>query len=57
MRDHAKSPDDRRFQTRALEAAIRIGLVVILIWWCFNIVKPFVLPFLWGAIFRALRLP
>ena len=57
MRDHTKSPDDRRFQTRALEAAIRIGLVVILIWWCFNIVKPFVLPFLWGAIFAVALYP
>lgn len=57
MHEIAKSPDDRRFQTRALEAAIRIGLVTILIWWCFNIVKPFALPFLWGAIFAVALYP
>ncbi len=57
MHEIAKSPDDKRFQTQALEAAIRIGLVAILIWWCFNIVKPFALPFLWGAIFAVALYP
>jgi predicted PurR-regulated permease PerM len=42
--------EDRVFQRRALEAAIRIGLVVLLVLWCFNIVRPFVMPVLWGAI-------
>jgi predicted PurR-regulated permease PerM len=33
-----------------MEAAIRIGLVMLLVVWCFNIVKPFMLLVLWGAI-------
>lgn len=41
---------DRIFVRRALEAAIRIGLVVLLIAWCYEIVKPFIVPMVWGII-------
>ncbi len=41
---------DDEFTTRALEAAIRIGLVAILVVWCLQIVAPFVIPVLWGLI-------
>jgi predicted PurR-regulated permease PerM len=33
-----------------MEAAIRIGLVLLLVLWCFNIVRPFIMPVLWGSI-------
>ncbi len=42
--------DDRAFVERALHAAIRIGLVLLLIGWCFTIVRPFVVPVMWGII-------
>ena len=42
--------DDERFQRRLMDSAIRIGLLALLIAWCFNIVKPFIMPVLWGAI-------
>jgi predicted PurR-regulated permease PerM len=42
--------EDKRFQERALEAAIRISLLALLVIWCFNIVRPFIMPILWGAI-------
>ncbi|HYN39359.1 MAG TPA: AI-2E family transporter [Rhodospirillales bacterium] len=41
---------DRTFVRRAVEAAIRIGLVVLLVAWCYDIVRPFVIPFVWGLI-------
>jgi predicted PurR-regulated permease PerM len=50
MNESSAPIDDKIFQHRAIEAAIRIGLVVLLVVWCFNIVKPFVLLVLWGAI-------
>jgi predicted PurR-regulated permease PerM len=50
MNEFSASLDDTVFQRRAIEAAIRIGLVILLVVWCFNIVKPFVLLVLWGAI-------
>jgi predicted PurR-regulated permease PerM len=50
MSDLPGFTEDRLFQRRAIEASIRIGLIVLLVLWCFNIVKPFVLVILWGAI-------
>lgn len=50
MSDMNTISDDRIFQHRALESAIRIGLIVLLVLWCFNIVKPFLMLILWGAI-------
>jgi len=57
MQDSRKSSDDKAFQARVLEAAIRIGLLVLLVVWCFNIVRPFILPVLWGAIFAVALYP
>lgn len=50
MNNASTSNDDRLFQRRAIESAIRLGVIVLLVLWCFNIVKPFVLLILWGAI-------
>jgi len=50
MSESLASTDDRFFNRRAIESAIRIGLVFLLVLWCFNIVRPFVLLILWGAI-------
>lgn len=33
-----------------MEAAIRIGLVALLVTWCFLIVRPFIAPVVWGII-------
>jgi predicted PurR-regulated permease PerM len=50
MNNSSRSEDDAIFQKRVLEAAIRISLLALLVLWCFNIVRPFILPVLWGAI-------
>ena len=50
MSHTSRSSDDDVFHRRTLDAAIRIGLVLLLVIWSFNIVKPFILPVLWGAI-------
>jgi predicted PurR-regulated permease PerM len=44
------STDDNLFQRRVIEASIRIGLLFLLVIWSFNIVRPFILLVLWGAI-------
>jgi len=41
---------DRHFMDRAIETFIRIALLAILAAWCFDIVRPFIVPGLWGAI-------
>lgn len=45
-----ESLTDRIFVRRAVEAAIRIGLVALLVSWCFQIVRPFIVPVVWGII-------
>jgi len=50
MNNPSRSEDEKVFQARILDVAIRIGLLVLLVWWCFNIVRPFIMPVLWGAI-------
>jgi predicted PurR-regulated permease PerM len=34
----------------ALETTVRIGLLLLLLFWCFQIVRPFLVPILWGFI-------
>ena len=41
---------DERFVSRAMEATIRIGLVLVLLGWCFSIIRPFVGPVAWAMI-------
>ena len=57
MNDVPETAGDMVFQRRAMEAAIRIGLVVLLVLWCFNIVQPFIMLVLWAAIFAVAIYP
>jgi predicted PurR-regulated permease PerM len=41
---------DKDFLARTVEAAIRIGLIFVLVLWCFQIVKPFIIPVIWGIV-------
>jgi len=42
--------DEDVFVARALEATIRIGVLLLLVVWCFSIVRPFLVPVAWGII-------
>lgn len=42
--------NEKAFVNNAMEATIRIGLLVLLAAWCFEIVKPFIIPIAWGVI-------
>lgn len=46
----ALEESDARFLSRAVEATIRIGLVLALFGWCFTIVRPFIGPVAWAMI-------
>jgi predicted PurR-regulated permease PerM len=50
MNNSSRSDEDKVFHARAMDAAIRISLLALLVLWCFQIVKPFIMPVLWGAI-------
>lgn len=50
MTNSNQDSDDKAFQARALQAAIRIGLVILLAFWSFKIFQPFIIPVMWGII-------
>ena len=50
MTNNGSPLEDKLFLNRALEATIRIGLVALLIAWCFVIARPFIVPIIWGII-------
>ena len=35
---------------KAIETAIRLGLIFLLLSWCLDIIRPFILPVIWGII-------
>jgi predicted PurR-regulated permease PerM len=41
---------DRVFLDRAIEAFVRIAILAILLAWCFDIVRPFIVPVVWAII-------
>jgi predicted PurR-regulated permease PerM len=49
--------DESVFVSKMLEAAIRIGLLAILVAWCFEIVRPFIIPIVWGVIIAVASYP
>ncbi|HED19338.1 MAG TPA: AI-2E family transporter, partial [Gammaproteobacteria bacterium] len=57
MTNSSSSLDNSAFIERTLEAAIRIGLVFLLIAWCFTIVRPFITPIIWGIIIAVAAYP
>ena len=45
-----ESTNDQNFVKQAIEASIRIGLIVLLVFWCLRIAAPFVDAILWAII-------
>ncbi|TNF97866.1 MAG: AI-2E family transporter [Gammaproteobacteria bacterium] len=41
--------ENQAYIKRAVEASIRIGIIVLMVYWCFDIASPFI-PILWGII-------
>ena len=48
---------DQKFVSNILEASIRIGVLVLLVAWCYEIVKPFIIPIVWGIIIAVALYP
>jgi len=42
--------DDKPLIARTLEITIHVGLVVLVLFWCFRIAQPFIQIFVWGVI-------
>ena len=50
-------PSTQTFVSNAVEAFIRIGLLAVLILWCFQIFRPFLVPVVWGVIIAVASYP
>jgi len=46
----AKQENQKVFIVNSIEATVRIGLVVLVIYLCLDIIRPFFVPILWGLI-------
>ncbi len=51
------SAEDRAFFKRALDTSIRIGLIALLVLWCFQIARPFIPLIVWGIILAIATYP
>jgi predicted PurR-regulated permease PerM len=50
MVEPAPPQDDDSYYSKVIEAAVRLGLVLLLLTWCFTILRPFITPVVWGII-------
>ena len=57
MIDPSPNSEEAQFLRRAVEAAIRIGVLALITLWAFQIVRPFISPVLWGVIIAIAVLP
>ncbi len=56
--DHEKDTEQQKTDTtRAMEVTVRVGLVLALIVWCFEIVRPFISTLVWALIIASALLP
>lgn len=45
------------FTNNTIEAAVRLGLLLLLATWCFKIITPFIVPVIWGVIIAVAIFP
>jgi predicted PurR-regulated permease PerM len=50
MSDGTGTLTKAKFVDYSVEAVIHIGLLVLLVSWCFQIIRPFIIPVVWGVI-------
>ncbi len=57
MNKQSERNDSKLFISNMVESAIRIGLVFVLFMFTYDIIKPFILPVIWGAIIAVALMP
>jgi len=50
MTSSEDTEDDRAFDRRVMQAAVRLSLLALLVFWCLQILGPFINPIVWGAV-------
>jgi predicted PurR-regulated permease PerM len=57
MPESTPGQNNTDFTQNTIEAAIRLGLLLLLAAWCFMIVRPFIEPVMWGVIIAVATYP
>ena len=55
--EESRLQTNKDFVNNLVEASLRIGLIFILLIWSFDIVRPFVVPIVWGGIIAIALFP
>ena len=50
MNENPTPTSTQQFTQNAVEATIRVGVLLVLVAWCFQITRPFIGPIVWGVI-------
>ena len=50
MTDPTQHSQEKGFEARVLQAALCIGFLVLLAFWSFKVLQPFIIPVMWGII-------
>ena len=48
--DDTKSSPDQSFSRNVMDVAIKLGVVALIVYWCLDILSPFIVVLLWAAI-------
>ncbi len=57
MDKQSEKTESKIFISNMVESAIRIGLILVLLMFTYDIIKPFILPVIWGAIIAVALMP
>lgn len=57
MSETSAPPIDDSYLAKVTETIVRVGLVLLLFFWCFNILRPFITPVVWGVILAVAVFP
>ena len=57
MNQPDKMTQEKSYMEMAIDIAIRIGVLALLIAWCFQILRPFITPVIWGTIIAVALYP
>ena len=57
MSQENDSSDNRAFNRRVIDITIKLGALALILTWCFQIIRPFILLVMWGAILAVALFP
>jgi len=50
MKDNKTIFANERLADNVIDIAIRLGVIILIVYWCFNIISPFITPVIWATV-------